>query len=222
MAKVLAVVSTDMYAGIMTIPATEFRTGTPESSPDTEDGPRCSVCGAGIPYSGKGRKPTKCDEHKTRTNDKVGSSQTPRKTAVDARTQARMDALTGDLLQGAAEFAGTVSLMMPVTGQYTMNQAPAGIPALVRAAAKHPRMLDGLEAVAKVSPWITVGQFLCGLIYALLVDLGQATPMGIAAEGLGVAQAAAEAGWEPPKQKTPTVEGFVIPTAAEAPPAFNY
>lgn len=168
-------------------------------------GPTCEVCGVELPYSGKGRKPKFCMDHKTRTKSTAGSDgpAVSRSTVAGRQHQARLDAIVGDLQQGVGELAGTIVPVAPVTAATLVLQGPAATEALVRIAADHPRMLDGLEAAAKAVPFVAVGKFVAAIVLALAVDMGRMQPYGVAAEYLRVAEAAEQVGWQPPVEESP-------------------
>jgi len=197
-----------MFAGLATGEAGFYPVGNPdglESSLTPDDGPptggpQCKVCGRDVPLTPTGRVPKNplCEDHKTRTKEPAGAASAARNTRAKAH-QTRIDAIIGDLQQGAGELAGTMAPVAPVTAGTILLTAPDGIVALVRIASDYPRMLDGLEAVAKGVPWISVGKFVAGIMLAVAVDMGRLAPVGIAAEYLRVAEAAERVGWRPPE-----------------------
>lgn len=183
---------------------------------------QCEVCGVDIPLTPTGRIPRVrlCEDHKGNAPMRTRPvSNTPRgKSKMDARLQAVVD----DLQKGAGELAGTIAPVAPVAATYTLQQAPGGIEALVRIASDHPKMLEGLEVAAKAVPFMTVGKFVAGLILAVSVDMGQYRPHGLAAEYLGVAQAADAVGWTPPQPRQATPDTSQANGArVVAPPAFK-
>lgn len=190
------------FGTVETLPANGFVPDHPdERDPTIDDGPPpvptgpvCEVCGVEIPWTGRGRRPKLCQDHRRRT-----SATAPKVIDSKASTQARLDAVTADLMMGAGKLAGTMAAAAPVTSVTIGHKAPPAIAALVRVASDHPKFLEGLEAVAKAAPWIEIGEFVAALILAVAVDMGRLAPVGIAAEMLGVAEAAREAGWEPPE-----------------------
>lgn len=50
----------------------EIPTGVPDEAPPTRYEYSCEVCGKELKYSGRGRHPTKCDEHKKGGSSKSG------------------------------------------------------------------------------------------------------------------------------------------------------
>lgn len=212
----------DMFSDLLVTPDGFQSSAEPPLQPDdtppndSPTGPLCEVCAAEIPWSGRGRRPKRCADHKTRTasNTASGGGYDPRPTrALDKRMQARLDAISGDLTQGGAELAGIIHPAMPVTAATMMINTPATADALVRLAQDHPRMLAGLEAVAKAAPWMTIGRFIAALALAVQVDMGHANPYGMGAEYLGVARAAQEVGWQPKPakhKKGQSAEGDIV------------
>lgn len=221
---------TDLFSNLNIVQNTGFVPKQPDSGAEDTDGfaatddspggmpsagPACEVCGKELPYSGRGRKPRFCQDHKTRTSATRGeSSGSARSTAADKKHSARVEAIVGDLQQGVGELAGTISPVAPVTAGTMLLTGPTAIDSLVRIAADHPRMLDGLEAVAKGVPFVAVGKFVAGIMLAVMVDMGRMAPTGLAAEYLQVAEAAERVGWAPPSAD---VEGTIVPDRGNAP-----
>lgn len=199
----------DMFAGLTTGEA-GFYPADPagledglipdDNPPSTGKEASCEVCGRAAELTPTGRIPKHplCLDHKTRTKESPVQASAGRSNKAKAH-QSRIDAIIGDLQQGAGELAGTMAPVAPVTAGTIMLTAPDGIDALVRIAADYPRMLDGLEAVARSVPWISVGKFVAGIMLAIAVDMGRLAPSGIAAEYLRVAEAAEKVGWRAPE-----------------------
>jgi hypothetical protein len=116
--------------------------------------------------------------------------------------------------------AGGMIPFAPVTGATIMLTSPSAIESLVGIAARYPRMLEGLEKAVQVMPWLEIGKFGAGVVVALAVDTGRALPVGLAAEYLGVAEAARQIGWQEEEASMPVdmpAEGFVV----TRPPSFH-
>ena len=162
-------------------------------------GPTCEVCGREVPLTPTGRMPKHplCQDHKSRTSSTAGEGRTARNTAATGAKKARLDAITGDLQQGIGEFAGTISPVAPVTAGTMLLTGPSAMASLVRIAAPFPRVLDGLEKVAKSVPFIEVAKFVAAIMLAIMVDMDRAAPVGMAAEYLRVAEAAEKVNWRP-------------------------
>lgn len=193
--------TTDLFAGIAL--GTDFTPGAdgPDDTPppDTGGGPTCEICGVEIPWAGRGRKPKRCQDHKTRTNREPASNDSgpsPRRKA----STVRLEKLVGDLEEGIGELAGTIIGVAPVTGVTVLLNGPPAIKAAVDIAADHPRMLKGLETVAQGVPFIAVGKFVAALFLAIGVDMGRADPHGMAGKYLRVSEAADKVGWEYPQE----------------------
>jgi hypothetical protein len=154
----------------------------PEPTTEVSTGPQCDVCGTGIPWSGRGRKPKKCIDHKTRTS----SSISPRR--VSSKTSARLEQLEADLLQESVTFGKTVSQIFPTLGVVTVSRAPKTASALTRIARDHPKVLAALEVSTKIIPVLDLGETFLALGVALLVDLGQIKPDSPSAQMLGVTE----------------------------------
>lgn len=193
----------------------------PDDTPVSSGGPTCEECGVDIPWSGRGRRPKRCQDHKTRTSETA-----ERKPNLKGlKDKARLERITGDLQEGCGQLAGAMVGFVPVTAVTIGHKGPAACAALVRIAEKYPRFLDGLEKATEFMPWLQIGQFVGALVFAIGVDLNLANPYSMSGEWLGVGAAAREAGWEPPQPKEKTIEGesWVIPGQPEpsAPPRFS-
>lgn len=186
----------------------------PEPNFDDSDNPvpvehACVECGKDVQYKGRGRVPTRCpDCRSTRTS---GASEGP---ASRAPRMANMDKrkakIVGNLLEINGILAGSVVMAAPVTGHNMVLNAPPAISSFVEIAAKYPRMLDGLEKLTDVMPWVEVGRFAGSMAYAVAVDTGRLQPYGLVAEYLGVANAAQAAHYEPPQEEP----DFTVPQPA--------
>lgn len=207
--------------------------GTPDDPPnfDPPDDPppssggelACEVCGVPLHYGGRGRKPKRCDDHKTRTRATGASGDGTRKRGP-SRIDSRLAAIADDMLTGAGMVAGGVAPVAPVTAATILLTSPEAIESLLSIAARYPKMLDGMEQALQVIPFLGVAKFLGGVTLAISVDAGRTMPYGLAAEYLGVSKAAEEVGWQPrqPDLDGEFVEGFTAPNAGPVkPPAFS-
>jgi hypothetical protein len=154
----------------------------PDPVNDPSTGPQCEVCGTVIPWSGRGRKPKKCIDHKTRTSSTTSSRR------VSTKTSARLEQLEADLLQETVTFGKTVSQLFPTLGVVTVSRAPKTASALTRIARDHPKILAALEVSTKIIPVLDLGETVLALGVALLVDLGQIKPDSPSAQMLGVTE----------------------------------
>lgn len=196
----------------------------PAADPLPGGAPTCEVCGRAVEYSGRGRKPKFCFEHKPARGSKSASG--PVTVRASKGDQARLDAIAGDLQQGAGELAGVLFPIAPVSAGTLVMQAPSAASALVRIAANYPRMLDGLETAAKAVPFLELGKFVAAMVMAGMVDMGRIEPVGLAAEYLKVSEAAREVGWSPPAGNAPGETSVAAPRgmfqpASTPPPSFK-
>lgn len=170
----------------------------------------CENCGNDVQYSGRGRVPKKCPDcraNRTRvSSDGPAMPRMPRMASMDKRKQRVVD----NLMQINGMMAGSLALAAPVTGNTMALTAPPAIVSLVEIASKYPKMMEGLEKLTEVMPWIDIARFAGAVGYAMAVDAGRIEPYGLVAEYLGVAEAAKMAQWEP----TVINESDVIPNPA--------
>lgn len=146
--------------------------------------PCCEVCDASIPWSGRGRRPKRCADHKTRTASS-GSTQSRRSTKNDARLQEIRDGLTG----AGAKVGGSIGKWMPVTGIVVLSRSERFADAAVKLAKDHPKLLNGLEKVARADPALEMVETLAAIVAATSVDMGKTAPTGLVMGYLGVASA---------------------------------
>jgi len=221
---------TDLFAGLVLTPPSGFVPSNNGPSTDTVEGPddapprtdpQCEICARDIPWSGRGRRPKRCDDHKTRTKDTAGgeTARAPRVAAAEKRHNDRLNAIVGDLHEGLGELAGTIVGIAPVTAATVALTGPDAVVSLVRVASDYPRFLDGLEKAAKAVPFLSIAKFIAALVLAVSVDMGRLAPVGLAAEYLKVADAAENAGWRPPEeiQKETAQQDWSVPP----PPRFK-
>lgn len=147
----------------------------PESAsndPPTQiDGPTCEECGVEIPWAGRGRKPKRCAEHKTRTTVRSGNGG-----SRVTRNQQRLDALKDDITKEIVFFGKSVAKVLPTFGVTAGKRAEKTAAAFVRIAADNPKLLEALEATTKIIPALDLGETAVALGLALLVDLGRISP----------------------------------------------
>lgn len=126
------------------------------------DGPSCIVCGTALEYSGRGRKPKYCDEHKrsgTRTNVR---SSTPKNDKLAAQAT--------DALMQMNGLAALVCMLsgMPMTAA-AINNAEEGLREQVKAALitdpdLASKILSAGTHSAKISLVIAYGMFAAAVV----------------------------------------------------------
>lgn len=191
-----------------------------DTSSDSPSGPECEVCGDIIPWAGRGRKPTKCKEHKSRTTPRDSDTpSTPRRTAAKAK---RLEDLEAGLLKELTLFGKGMSKAMPVAGVTTVKRAPETAHALTLIAADNPRVFAVLETATKVLPVLDIGETAAMIGVAIMIDAGRLSPDGILPNMLGVTEIYDMVypddgrGQSEPVQR----EGTLTPFAVELPPRF--
>lgn len=145
--------------------------GSPaDPDPGVVGGPECEVCGNVIPWSGRGRRPLRCVEHKKKPAS-AGVRQ-PRA----AKTEVRLKALEDDLLREFTVAGKGLAQFMPTAGVTLVKRAERTTRALLRIAEDNPKMLQALETAAKVAPAIDLGETLGAVGLAIMVDAGRVNP----------------------------------------------
>lgn len=147
------------------------------------DWPHCEVCGVAIDWSGRGRRPKKCETHRRR----VANAGTTRRAAGRSIDQ-RADRIQKSLDVQAFKFGAMISRVVPVTGTTIMKRSEKTSAALVTIARRKPEYLDALEKVAEFEHVMDLAEFVAAILAALAVDFNQMNPDGFAAKALGVTE----------------------------------
>jgi hypothetical protein len=150
----------------------------------------CVICGAltfrppGLtPGGNRKRVPKFCDDHDPKRqarNEKVLKER-----GIDPA----LNRVAEELADDVKLFATMAGYVYPVTGYYLLENADAFTVALVKLAAKNPRILRVLHRAAQVAPVYTVAQTLVGTAVAVQVDMNKMEPHSFAAERTGVDKA---------------------------------
>lgn len=125
---------------------------------------------------GRPRKTTEsaADEKKTVTR--------PRGNAVERTTQEISDALQ----QKADEFFAVVSLGLPVTGTYGVENSQKAVKALMAIAKRRPGLMKVLSKAADAADGMELARYVAGIGVALQVDLQRIPPDMLIARATGV------------------------------------
>lgn len=159
----------------------------PADPRDGTDWPTCEVCGDSIDWTGRGRRPKKCAEHRRRTI--VRGSDGPVTTRRSRAEDARLARIELSLAKQAIKVAAVTSRMLPVTGVTVANRAENAAAAIVKVCANKPEYLEVLEKVAAFEAAMELAEFVAAVVVAVGVDLGQVNPEGIPAQMLDVTAA---------------------------------
>jgi len=160
-----------------------------EHSPveSTPDGPLCEVCGTVIAWSGRGRKPKFCVDHKRRTTPR-DSADLPRAPRRSAKLELRLAELESDLTREMALFGKGFSAVLPTFGVTMVDRSARTAKALTKIAARNPKVLESLEVSTKIVDALDLGEVALALGVALLVDLQRMNPDNALAGMVGVSQ----------------------------------
>lgn len=178
----------------------------------------CEVCGTALTYSGRGRHPKRCAEHKSRT---AGARKATSRTSSTAK--ARAD-LAGNLAKSFGMLGVGLSNFMPVTGVTMFKRSENVANALVKIAEAHPAMMATLEASAVAMEYVNLVEAGGAIGVAVMVDLQKVKPDAAFAQMLGVTETYNEvyAGIDDSQVATsytdvPTVNAFEV----QVPPRFE-
>jgi hypothetical protein len=99
---------------------------------------------------------------------------------------ARLAQLEADIHSELVFFGKRVSVVLPVTGVYTVDRSEKTASALVAVASKHRRTLELLEVATKIVPALDLAEFAMGLGIAVMMDTGKIQPGSFAASMTGI------------------------------------
>ena len=155
-----------------------------------DDGPTCQVdgCGVPIPWGGRGRKPTKCADHKSRTSPIGRESSGSPTVRRSAKFERRIEQLGDDLTREFAVFGKGMAKLLPTTGGVLLSRAEVSAKGLAAIASKNPKLLAALETSTKILPALDLGETVGMLGIAVMVDAGRIDPDGMLSSMLGVSE----------------------------------
>lgn len=108
----------------------------------------------------------------------------PRGTSSERTTQEVSDALQ----QKADELFAVISLGLPVTGTYGVENSDKAVKALMAIAKRRPKLLKALMRVADGADGMDLGRYVLGIGVALQVDMGRIQPDMLIARATGVTE----------------------------------
>lgn len=143
----------------------------PESADAPDDAPEsvagddtCIVCGKPLSYSGRGRRPKYCDEHRPSRGGATKAATAGRSTKHDRMKRE---------LTGTLALIGTGLMMVePYDGIVVLDRAEATVDALMDVAAHNPRVMKALEQMIDVTVWGALGTALAGIIVPITAHHG--------------------------------------------------
>lgn len=165
----------------------------PKAPDEGQDVGECEEheCENRLIWSGRGRKPKRCADHRTRTRGATAA--TKRLT----NTRASRAELEADLSREFNAFAIGISKLMPVTGVTMAKRSERTVHALVKLAENNPSLLIALEATAKVASVVDIAESAAAIGVAVMVDTGRMNPDGVMPNMLGVSETFHEINDEP-------------------------
>lgn len=114
--------------------------------PTTEDDLTCEVCGKPLIYGGRGRKPTRCDEHKR--NKATGGG--------TRRSNSKLGALEANLKSNFSTIGTMVFMVNQFDGQVILERSEDLAKSLVAVAEQNPKVRQALENMMTASAWSQV------------------------------------------------------------------
>lgn len=180
-----------------------------------EDWPHCEDCGVRIEWSGRGRRPKRCHEHRksptTRTSGAVRASRG--KSSRDAY----LESIESRLHSNAVKVGTVMGRYAPITGLVFIDRSDRFTSAAVRLAADKPQVLAVLEKIADTEPVLEIAEFIASVVFALGIDMGRVHPASFPAQLLGLTQLWEEYNKQPAMYEPEPVEenaGIHVPARA--------
>lgn len=195
-----------------------------ETEPRDVDGwPTCEVCGDAIEWSGRGRRPKKCLEHRRRVISPSGAGPVTRRASKSESD--RLVRLEMSLAKQGVKAGAVTARMLPVTGVTMVRRSENAAAAIVKFCADKPQFLDALEKVAKFEAVMDIAEFIAAIVVAVGVDMGQVHPEGLLPQMLDVTSAwqevnAVEESVAPVEEQAPQYQG-PTPVGVPQPPMFG-
>lgn len=197
--------------------------GPPDEPPAPASELKCEVCSTPLVYSGRGRRPKRCPEHR-----KTTTAGAKRAVSSGRVTNAMRESLIDDLTKELAFFGTGMSKVMPTTGVTVFKKSEQTAKALVKIAGDNPRLLGALELTARAASFIDLGDAGLAIGVAALVDLGRMSPDSAMANMTGVSQTFHEINDDGDSQDAATVADQLAaqrangsPFSVEVPPRFQ-
>lgn len=133
----------------------ETSASVPPQNDHTENDLTCTVCGTGLEYSGRGRKPTKCDAHKRKTSGVPGA---PKRITGRSKAKGGTDYRPGimgmmQLPAGVLAFAGMSKPELAADAAVLTIHGPNVAEALNELAKERPEVAAVLDRVLSVGPY---------------------------------------------------------------------
>jgi hypothetical protein len=120
-------------------------------------------------------------EPKTRTRKPRADAGKPRQPRTASTTK-----LASDLAEPLAIIGSMLAMTMPTAGTVIAVRSEETAKALVKMAAKRPKMLAALQRMSEVGPASELVQTIIMVIIAAQIDVGKAEPDGMIAQAVGV------------------------------------
>lgn len=179
----------DPFADLELMPTPDDISSLDDHSPteSTPDGPLCEVCSEVIEWSGRGRKPKYCKDHKRRTSPR-DTPDMPRAPRRSAKLEARLSELESDLTREMSLFGKGLAAVLPVSGVTLVDRSARTAKALTKIAARNPKVLESLEVSTKVVDALDLAESALAFGVALLVDTKRMNPDNTLAGMVGVSQ----------------------------------
>lgn len=182
-------------------PEDDYRGETRDSLED--DWPHCEDCGVRIEWSGRGRRPKRCHEHRRNVSTRTTGTATVRRTRGKSAQDLRLESIETRLHSSAVKIGMVMGRYAPITGLVFIDRSDRFTSAAVRLSANKPEVLDFLEKIADTAPVFDIAEFIASVIFAVGIDLGRVHPGSIAAQLLGLTKLWEEYNQTPAVQQEP-------------------
>lgn len=156
-----------------------------EGPPDIDSNTPIAYCEEGdhpFEWAGRGRKPKRCPEHRTRTQTMSTGGGKARGTKLEKR----LERIQADFTSQGVKMGAIVGRYLPVTGLVLATRSDRFSAAICRLAMAHPEWVDALDRVAQTEPFFEIGECLAAVALSVGVDMGRINPESGPAQLLGI------------------------------------
>lgn len=134
-----------------------------------------------LTYSGRGRKPKFCEEHKKASGGGKSAS------SGDKSLDARLKRVSAGLAENIQLVGALATPILPVTGHLILRDSERVASETVKLARNNPKMIAALEKANAIGPGVFLGRFMLTVGVAIAVDTQRIEPDTTLSMMMGVA-----------------------------------
>lgn len=136
----------------------------------------CKHCGDTFEYSGNGRKPDYCEDHRTaksRTEPKAPVNLAKAKEPVGKHLDLRLRRIAAGVEENILLLGAGIVFIMPTTGTIICRDAEKISENLIKLCKKHPKLIEALETANQAAPGLMLGRSVATIAVAAMVDMNR-------------------------------------------------